>query len=183
MKVYVFGDSLSAGFGIPPRSRWDALLEEEGFLIVNEGQNGDTLPHIVARLEAYNVPDGSVVYVQGGTNDCAMGVGTEALVGVLKHLVALSRNHRWQLFFGLPSRPVCLDGVFDRVLYEKISELRKAIMGIDGLYWIDFEPALFLDEENYFFDAVHPNTQGAKVIAEVLKKTLKDFAGQGPSFA
>lgn len=183
MKVYVFGDSLSAGFGIVPSSRWDALLEEEGFTIVNEGKNGDTLPHIVARLEAYHVPEGSFVYVQGGTNDCAMGTGVEALVGVVKHLMAISRDHQWRLFFGLPSRPVSLDGVLDRILYEKISMLREKLMALEGLTWIDFEPALFSDVENHFFDAVHPNSQGAKLIAEVLKKTWKDFASQGPSFA
>ena len=112
-----------------------------------------------------------------------MGTGVEALVGVVKHLMAISRDHQWRLFFGLPSRPVSLDGVLDRILYEKISMLREKLMALEGLTWIDFEPALFSDVENHFFDAVHPNSQGAKLIAEVLKKTWKDFASQGPSFA
>ena len=78
--VAALGDSLTAGYGLPPAEglvpRLEAWLEERGHdvRIVNAGVSGDTTAGGLARIEWTLTPDVDAVIVALGGNDFLRGV-------------------------------------------------------------------------------------------------------------
>jgi acyl-CoA thioesterase-1 len=96
VKIVALGDSLTAGYGLPPASafpaRLEAALRAKGLAveIANAGVSGDTASGGLARLD-WSVPQGTdAVIVELGANDALRGVAPEttraALDSILRRL-------------------------------------------------------------------------------------------------
>jgi acyl-CoA thioesterase-1 len=96
VRVVAFGDSLTAGLGLPADAAFPAKLEralrDKGFgaEIINAGVSGDTASRGLVRLD-WSVPDGTdAVIVELGANDMLMGVDPsvtrKALAEILRRL-------------------------------------------------------------------------------------------------
>jgi acyl-CoA thioesterase-1 len=92
--VLVFGDSLSAAYGIPPRTGWVALLEQRlaarkpVWQVVNASVSGETTAGGLARLPAVldrHRPD--IVIIELGANDGLRGL---PLAHTRKNLTAMT---------------------------------------------------------------------------------------------
>ena len=80
VKIVAFGDSLTAGLGLPPQdafpSKLAAALRAQGFdvSVANAGVSGDTTSAALARLD-WSVPEGTqAVILEFGANDAFRGV-------------------------------------------------------------------------------------------------------------
>jgi acyl-CoA thioesterase-1 len=102
--IVVFGDSLSAGYGLPQRSGWVALLEKrlEGagydYNVVNASISGETTVGGKNRIEAVlrkYQPD--VVIVQLGSNDGLRGARIEDIRRHLNAIVSVSKQRGAQV--------------------------------------------------------------------------------------
>src|SRR5438477_477871 len=78
--IVAFGDSLTAGFGLPANEAFPAKLEAalkakgHAVAVVNAGVSGDTASGGLARLD-WSVPEGTdAVIVELGANDMLRGV-------------------------------------------------------------------------------------------------------------
>lgn len=96
-KILVFGDSLSAGYGVARGQGWVDLLQvrlrEEGygFQVVNASVSGETTEGGLARLPralALHAP--AVVVVELGANDGLRGLPVEAAAANLGRIVRLA---------------------------------------------------------------------------------------------
>src|SRR6202162_3654390 len=98
VKIFAFGDSLTAGYGLPDNEgfvpRLQAALAGKGIAaeIQNAGVSGDTASDGLARLD-WSVPDGTeAVILELGANDMLRGLKPEvtrdALDTILRHLTA-----------------------------------------------------------------------------------------------
>jgi acyl-CoA thioesterase I len=96
IKIVALGDSLTAGFGLPPEAAFPARLEAalrakgHAVQIANAGVSGDTPAGGLARLD-WSVPDGTdAVILELGANDGLRGVDPNvtrtALDGILRRL-------------------------------------------------------------------------------------------------
>src|SRR5688572_12970520 len=80
VKLVVFGDSLTAGFGVNPAEAFPAKLEaalrERGrdVIVENAGVSGDTARQGLERLEWSIAQDADAVIVELGANDALRGV-------------------------------------------------------------------------------------------------------------
>jgi len=100
--ILVWGDSLSAGYGVDSRRGWVRLLEQKlgtqadtalrGWKVVNGSVSGETTAGGLARLPAAlrrHQPD--VVLIELGGNDGLRGLNLKAMRDNLEKMVALSR--------------------------------------------------------------------------------------------
>jgi len=97
--LLVFGDSLSAGYGIPREQSWPALLDQrlnkEGrpYTVVNASISGETTAGGRARLEAaLRQHHPTVVVIELGANDGLRGLPVEQMADNLTALVRMARQ-------------------------------------------------------------------------------------------
>ena len=97
--LLVFGDSLSAGYGIPREQSWPALLDQrlnkEGrpYTVVNASISGETTAGGRARLEAaLRQHHPAVVVIELGANDGLRGLPVEQMADNLTALVRMARQ-------------------------------------------------------------------------------------------
>jgi acyl-CoA thioesterase-1 len=93
VKIVAFGDSLTAGYGLPAQDAFPARLEQalraKGLAveIANAGVSGDTATSALARLD-WSVPQGTdAVIVELGANDMLRGVETRVTRRALDEIV------------------------------------------------------------------------------------------------
>src|SRR5271154_663404 len=93
VKIVAFGDSLTAGYGLPDKDgfvpRLQAALAAKGIAaeIENAGVSGDTAPDGLARLD-WSVPPGTdAVIVELGANDMLRGIKPEVTQDALDQIL------------------------------------------------------------------------------------------------
>lgn len=108
--VMVFGDSLSAGYGLRPGEGWVSLLARDlgpKHRVINASQSGETSAGGLTRLPAalaQHKPD--VVVLALGGNDGLRGLSLDALRSNLASMVALVRQqHARPLLAGIELPP------------------------------------------------------------------------------
>lgn len=102
--LMVFGDSLSAGYGLGPGQGWvdllGARLASEGyeFRLVNASVSGETTAGGLARLpRALEVHRPAVVVLELGANDGLRGLAPDATRGNLERMVRLLKARQAQV--------------------------------------------------------------------------------------
>src|SRR3954469_18992087 len=92
-RIVVLGDSLAAGYGLPPDDAFPALLQKEiqkrhwPFLIVNAGVSGDTSADGLRRLDSLLRQKIDVLLLALGSNDGLRGVDPETTRANLQKIV------------------------------------------------------------------------------------------------
>ena len=97
--ILVFGDSLSAAFGIRPEQGWVALLTQRlqaqgyGYQIVNASVSGETTEGGVARLpRALQLHRPGIVVLELGANDALRGLPLASTRANLEQMVHEARD-------------------------------------------------------------------------------------------
>ncbi len=156
--VLVFGDSLSAAYGVPPGRSWVDLLaqrlRERGVDVVNASVSGETTQGGVTRIEdalARYAP--AVVVLELGGNDALRGLPLERTKHNLARMIALSRERGARvLLLGMripPNYGPEYTRAFEGLFQELHSELAVALVPffLDG---VALDPVLMQD------DGIHP---------------------------
>jgi acyl-CoA thioesterase-1 len=97
--ILVFGDSLSAGYGVPPGHGWVDLLTrkiaQEGydFSVVNASVSGETTEGGLARLpRALTLHAPRIVILELGANDGLRGLSVSQAQGNLEQMITLAQT-------------------------------------------------------------------------------------------
>jgi acyl-CoA thioesterase-1 len=174
LRVLAFGDSLTAGYGLPKEDSFTAqlerALEKEGFAaaVINVGVSGDTSAGGLARLDwtlggtPHGGPD--AVIVELGANDALRGIDPRVTYDNLDAILSEIRRR------GLP---VLLAGM--RAPPNMGSEYAEAFDGIYARLAAKHGVALYpfflegvaADPELNQADGIHPNARG---VAEIVKR-------------
>ena len=169
--ILALGDSLTAGYGLPPSAAVPAVLEtllrEEGYAvrIVNAGLSGDTSGGGLARLEWSLAENPDAALVELGANDGLRGLPPERmeenLAAILERLTGLGLP---VLFAGMGAPPNMgadytqrFDAVFPRLAQR-----------FDVLYYPFFLEGVYMDPALTLPDGLHPNAEGTRKVAENL---------------
>ena len=167
--VLVFGDSLSAAYGIATRDGWVALLGEKlarerpGWRVVNASVSGETTAGGLRRLpEDLKRHGPSIVVIALGANDGLRGLPVAATGANLEAMIRLSREARAEpVLAGLqlpPNYGIEYAREF-REQFPRIAKARKVPLVPFLLEGIADRPELFQA------DQLHP---GAKAQARIL---------------
>ena len=174
VKIVAFGDSLTAGYGLPDNEgfvpRLQTALAAKGIAveIQNAGVSGDTASDGLTRLD-WSVPDDTeAVILELGANDMLRGfkpeVTREALDAILRRLTA---RHIAVLLCGMRSAPNLgreYGTAFERIYPDLAAKY-------DVLMYPFFLDGAAADLKLLQHDGLHPNASGVDVIvARILPK-------------
>ena len=176
-KIVAFGDSLTAGYGLPPKESYPALLQRmidaDGFKyeVVNAGESGGTSAGGVRRIDwALDAGDVRFLILELGANDFLRGQPVAETKKNLSEIIrrAKARGARVLLAGMLTTTETGRD-------YEReISDAYKSLADEQGVALIPFflEGVAGIDRLNQQ-DRIHPNAEGTKIVAATVYRHLK----------
>ena len=172
-KVLVWGDSLSAAYGLRAQEGWVALLATQlgaAHSVVNASQSGETTAGGLSRLPAalqQHRPD--VVVLELGANDGLRGLPLDEMRSHLSQMIRLSQTAGARvLLVGMalpPNYGMAYTTAFSRVYADTVRQHR-----------ISFAPLLmagFEADRRYFqADGLHPTAAAQGMMRDTVSKPL-----------
>ncbi len=175
--ILVFGDSLSAGYGVPQASGWASLLEkrlrDDGFRyrVANASISGETTDGGRRRIEgALQSHRPQIVVLELGANDGLRGTNLDVMRRNLEAMVDASRHAKAQvLLVGMrlpPNYGMPYTEKFQGV-YAEVARAKKTAL-------VPFLFEGFAEETRYFqSDRVHPTAEAQSMMLDTIWKGLK----------
>ncbi len=181
LRIVALGDSLTAGFRLPPSAAFPVKLEKalrargHAVQVANAGVSGDTTKGGLQRLE-WAVPAGTdLVIVELGANDALRGLPPEATKTNLDAIISqLKAKGATVLLAGMKSpRNWGEDYVASfEAIYPSLAQKHAVPLYPFFLEGIATRPDLNLD------DGLHPNEQGVdKIVEGILPAVEQAIAG------
>ncbi len=174
LKIVAFGDSLTAGYGLPAKDAFPAKLERAlkargvKIEIENAGVSGDTSSGGLSRLD-WSIPDGTDgVILELGANDMLRGIDPAVTRKSLDAILAkLKERNIAVLLCGMRAAPnmgVNYADAFD-TLYEELAKK------YDTVFYPFFLDGVAAQSKLALRDGVHPNAAGVDaIVAGILPK-------------
>ncbi|MBI3145852.1 MAG: arylesterase [Pseudogulbenkiania sp.] len=171
--ILVFGDSLSAGYGLAPGQGWVALLENSlapRHRVINASVSGETTAGGLSRLPATlkrHRPD--VVVLELGGNDGLRGLPMDEMRRNLEQMIRLAQQHKAR---------VMLVGIILPPNYgQKYStEFRSVYDTLARQYGLNYVPRLMADFEadpsKFQPDGIHPRAEVQLRMMETVRSRL-----------
>jgi acyl-CoA thioesterase I len=178
LNIVAFGDSLTAGYQLPPNEAFPAQLEalsrSKGLdvAISNAGVSGDTTADGLARLD-WSIPDGTDgVILALGANDALRGLSPEESARNLDAMLTRLKERKIAVLLAGILAPPNMGADYEARFNAIYDELAKK-HGIP-LYPF-FLDGVVLDSNLKLEDGMHPNGAGTKVMAERFFPTFEAF--------
>jgi acyl-CoA thioesterase-1 len=180
-RVVVFGDSLTAGVGLLEQEAYPARLQrkidEAGykFEVVNAGLSGDTSAGGLRRLDWALEGDVRVLIVAFGGNDGLRGLPVDQMKENLSTIVDKARERNVvPILAGMEAPP--------NFGQEYATAFRQTFRDLALSKRVLFIPFLLKDvggkAELNQADGIHPNQQGAQVIADTVWSVIEPLLDQ-----
>ena len=174
--VLVFGDSLSAGYGIRQDAAWPALLgkrlSERGFdySVVNASISGETSSGGRSRLDAaLTRHKPQLIIIALGSNDGLRGLPVSTLRENLEAMISSAQKHKVRLLL-LPARLPPNYGPYAddfAAVFPAVAKARKVALG-------DYLLADIATDLKYFQpDQLHPTAEAQPILLETVWRRLE----------
>lgn len=176
-KILIFGDSLSAAYGISPQQGWAALLQKKLHLeqydydVVNASISGETTSGGVSRIKTTLQQTKPVIVVlELGANDGLRGLSIQEMTRNLNTIIQQSKkNGAKVMLIGMripPNYGPQYTEAF-RLSYQQLSIQHKIPLVPFMLEKVAAKPRLIQD------DGLHPNALAQTIILENIWPKLK----------
>jgi acyl-CoA thioesterase-1 len=179
LEIAFLGDSLTAGLGLLAEQAYPNIIKQmfhaEGYTevdVVNGGSSGDTTAGGARRVEQLLGPNTRILVVALGGNDALRGLTVQQTHDNLASILDQALSRRVTIMLAGMLAPTNLGEDYQRGFQEAFlrlsREYRNSIVFVPFLLeGVAGDPAL--NQE----DGIHPNAQGARVIAERLFPGLR----------
>jgi len=180
-KIAILGDSLTAGLGLLDTQSYPHLLQKkidaDGFQyeVINAGVSGDTSAGGLRRLDWVLKEDVRVVIVALGANDGLRGLSVSEMKHNLGQIIETARARNVTVILAGMEAPPNYGA-------EYAASFRQAYRELAQQYRVLFIPFLLdkvageatLNQP----DGIHPNPQGAEIVAGTVWNALKPLLDQ-----
>ncbi|MBB4305170.1 acyl-CoA thioesterase-1 [Rhodobium orientis] len=178
VKIVALGDSLTAGYGLPPGKGFPTLLEgtlrgrNHDVEVVNAGVSGDTSSGGLARFD-WSVPkDADALIVALGANDALRGIDPDktraALEDILKKAKARGLPVLLAGMLAPPNMGPDYQAAFDPI-YPELAEKYGAVFYPFFLEGVAAQPKLNQD------DGMHPNVDGVRLMVKGILPKVEEL--------
>jgi acyl-CoA thioesterase-1 len=181
LRLVALGDSLTAGYGLPPGKafpdRLEAALRAKGWdvKVINAGVSGDTAAGGLARYDWAVPKDADALLVELGANDMLRGMKPEATKTTLAAILDRARAaHLPVLLAGMRAAPN-LGGEYAGEFSAIYSALAKTY---DVPLYPFFLDGVADDPKLDQPDGLHPNAQGVEVIVQNILPSVEALLKQ-----
>jgi acyl-CoA thioesterase-1 len=179
-EILAFGDSLTAGFGLPAEaafpSRLEARLRAEGITvhIVNAGVSGDTTAGGLARLDWVLATKPDIVILELGANDALRGIDPSVVRANLEAMIGkIQASGAKLLLMGMRAPPNWGEDYqheFDR-LYPELAKAHAVTLYPFFLEGVAMDPKLNQP------DGLHPNERGVAALVDRIAPVVARLIG------
>ena len=175
--ILVFGDSLSAGYGLSQNQGWASLLEkrlqEQGYRyrVTNASISGETTSGGATRIDgALRTHRPDIVVVELGANDGLRGQSLELMKRNLERIIDASRRAKADvLLVGMRLPPN-----YGMAYTEKFQQVYAELARTKKIALVPFLFDGFADNGRYFqTDRVHPTSEAQPLMLDTVWKGLK----------
>jgi acyl-CoA thioesterase I len=174
--ILAFGDSLTAGYGVPHGSSYPDQLQRKldslgyKYRIVNMGISGDTTSGGRARMQAALNVKPSIVILELGANDGLRGMPVAAMQANLEQMSAEFQKAGAKVILA----GMTLPRNYGTAYVKSFEDVFKDLARKNNLPLIPF----FLDgvagNPKYTLqDFMHPNAEGYTLVTDIVMKTLE----------
>ncbi len=177
-RVLIFGDSITAGYGIDKENAYPALIQEKvdslgwNFNIINAGSSGETSAGGARRIDWMMRQHIDVLILELGGNDGLRGVD---LTDTKKNLQTIIDKVEEKY----PTAEIILAGmqVPPNLGLEYTAEFMEIYPELAKTNGVRLIPFLLKDvggeDDLNLSDGIHPNEEGHKILADTVWDTLK----------
>ena len=179
-EILAFGDSLTAGRGLPAGeafpARLEARLRGEGIAVrvVNAGGSGDTTTDGLARLDWALADKPDIVMLEFGANDMLRGIDPKIVRANLDAMIAkIQASGAKILLLGMRASPNWGESYqrrFDRIYPELAQAHRVALYPF-------FLDGVAMDPKLNQADGMHPNEAGVGVLVNRIAPVVAKLIG------
>ncbi|WP_090456567.1 arylesterase [Nitrosospira sp. Nsp1] len=174
--IMVFGDSLSAGYGLPHNAGWVSLLKrrlqiKSQATLINNSISGETAAGGRNRIgQAIKTHRPDIVVIELGGNDGLRGTPIESIRDDLEAIIeACLRNKTAVLLAGMQLPPN-----YGIAYTQKFQDIYPQLAKRHGLKLVPFLLDGFGDKREFFqADGIHPSAQAQEKIVDNVWKILK----------
>jgi acyl-CoA thioesterase I len=177
--ILVFGDSLSAGYGVPQEQGWVALLEQRvikqklNFSVINASISGETTSGGLARFaEALKTHKPNIVILELGANDGLRGLPVKEMQANLSQMIAQAKTVKAKvLLIGMkipPNYGLKYTKNFTQ-MYVNLAKQHKIALAPFLLEGVAGKPELIQT------DGLHPTAAAQPVLLENVWVQLKNL--------
>ena len=179
--LVVFGDSLTAGFGLDEKdafpTKLEAALEAKGYNIrmVNAGVSGDTTSAGLARLDWVIPDDADAVIVELGANDALRGQDPEKAYQALDQIVTKLKAKDVAVLIAGMEAPRNMGPAYVKEfngIYPRLAQKHGVALYPFFLDGVATDPKLNQS------DGIHPNAEGVTVIVERILPAVQTLLKQ-----
>src|SRR5262245_50395637 len=175
-KIVAFGDSLTAGLGLPRSASYPSVLQKKldadglAYEVVNAGVSGDTSAGGVRRIDWVLDGDVRVVILELGANDILRGLPVDAMKDNLTQIIQRAKSRGATVLLAGMEAPPNTGESYRKAVHEAYPSLAKTndvplipfvLDGVAGVETLN-QP-----------DGIHPNAEGAKILAETIYRHLR----------
>ena len=174
--IMVYGDSLSAGYGLPQKTGWVSMLEmqlktqQSVYQIINASISGETTLGGLNRIEqALKRHRPNIIIVELGANDGLRGLPIKSIHDNLEAIVKVCKQNKASiLLIGMRLPPN-----YGATYTKKFSAIYQQIAKRHELRLVPFLLAGFGDKPEYFQeDKMRPNKKAQEKILNTVWKVL-----------
>jgi acyl-CoA thioesterase I len=172
--IVAFGNSLTAGLGLPENDAFPAQLEKalrargQEVKVVNAGVSGDTAAAGLARLDWAMPDDASAVIIELGANDALQGLDPAATKATLEKIITDLKARGLSILLAGMEAPRNLGKDYVdrfRAIYEDLAKR------YDLVFYPFFLDGVVMDDKYVQNDGLHPNAEGvARIVDGILPK-------------
>lgn len=179
-KLLIFGDSISAGYGIKESENWVALLADNlnknskiNFILINSSVSGDTTSGGVSRIKkALEVHSPDYVLIELGGNDALRGYPITNIQENLERIVSKVLEEK--------SKPILMQiKIPPNYGRRYVSAFENLYPTISKNYQIPLMDFLLenvaLDQNLMQADGIHPNSKAQPIIAKQIYIEIKNI--------
>jgi acyl-CoA thioesterase-1 len=174
--IVVFGDSISAGFGLDTGQSFPDLLQQDldrrglKYRVVNMGVSGDTTQDGVSRVSLALAEKPVVALLELGGNDGLRGVPIKVTQANLASMIEAFQNAGAKVVLAGMTLPPNYGPVY-------IQQFEAVYRGLAAKYKVTLIPFLLdgVGGHNEFMqrDGLHPNAEGARKVEALVMKTIE----------
>jgi acyl-CoA thioesterase-1 len=179
--IVAFGDSLTAGLGLPDNESFPAQLEAglkargKDVSVVNAGVSGDTTTAAVQRLDWALPEDASAVIVELGGNDALQGIPPEGTKAALARIIEAARAKGLAVLLAGMEAPRNMGKDY----VDAFHAIYPALAAQYGLvFYPFFLDGVALDDGLMQEDGIHPNAKGVAKIVEGIMPKIDELLAQ-----
>jgi acyl-CoA thioesterase-1 len=159
--ILAIGDSMTAGYGVPPESNYPAQLERElksrgyDYRVVNLGVSGSTTSQAKSRMTRALGLQPEIVIIQLGGNDASQGIPRDVSLQNLRTMIERFKPGGARIFFAGGRFPY---------LDELAKELNVPV--------IPFLEGVRGNRDLLLIDGTHPTGEGYTIVVRNILKAL-----------